>query len=449
MVFQAKPEVLQLFVRFVGNYIPIARALFATLGGEGLEASLWQRLKLRPEQGWLIECKRDRSRRLIARFPFRFCSRLESFPGIFTSVWGSHRGIDGFHLDLCGTFEASDEAFGPVVPLIAKSEGKCLAVTVADQRRNISLEDFGKVLFEANELLGAKVSEQFFGRLEGEHRRLPEVTDIGLHADPMLGAKREFAFAIRLVRLLAGNRAPRIERIERYHYVSLMPRPFRMRTYFFRFAKGKGRRFALPAYAREALSVWNKSTLVYVGEEGTVTVSSERRSMATESGKSAPQYKQLETLVRAAGGECLKEFESLMREASLGRRVKEAINDSGREPHMPAASPVRTELPKNGRQILLQISLMRAMAEGRKAYDDAVKDARRTHGFKGKGANRTLGALYARTQGKFRGCFVGRVIAQLGDDVPSILEELAKLYSKLGKAEVTVEMLRQEATATA
>lgn len=431
-MFHAKSEIVRLFIAFVAGYTDLSKARLATLGGEGLEAALWKERGIAPKNGWLIECTRTRSKHLIARFPYRHCTRLAYFRRSAESIWGAKYGIDGFHLDLCGTYERSDSAFRPVIPIIMRGSGRCLAVTVSDQRRNSSHEHFENIRAEAEHLFGDALATRFLSKLEGDYQALPE-QGIGLWADPAIGAVREFGFAYHLVRALELQSSLPIDRIERYLYVSNgKSRPFRMRTYFFHFGKVRSR-----WSVQDAVQLWCGSPLQCVTENGITPVSPQTRKEAAQ----MISYPNLEKLVRTLGGAHLDEFNKLIADADYGRQVRAIAYGSG------GSSPAAPESPKsaktaknvpNGDTLSVQLDLVRAAAKGSKEMIAAKQKGIKTLRIKGKGKNRTIGALHARTSGKFRTNFFTRLAARgMLDD--AVVAELAGIYK------MSAEQLRKEA----
>ncbi len=477
MEFHPKARVIGLFLDFVAGYMALSSARLATLGGEGLEALIWQEKGIAGDNGWLIESKRRLSRRLIRHFQFRYCSKLGAFPRLFQSVWGAKKGIDGFHLDLCGTFEPNDKDFERIVPLIMRSRGRCFAVTVADQRRNTSIERFDKVVIEAERLLGEKSSRDFFEWLLAEQRELIPA-GMGIHAEPVLGASREFGFAVSLLKSLVKARAYGLDHVERYVYASdKNGRPFRMRTYFFHFAKGKGStRFLRPD---DAVKLWKESVLKCVMAEGLQTIVV-KSTPEREKEQQMPQqlasskYRELEALAIAAGGECHKQFLALEVEAIFGQRIKSAITEAllndPRNTEVPVPGSSTRVVTKGGKKtavgligineanfggdkaLATQLYLLWGKADGEEAYAEAEKEAVAVLGLTGrkysKNRIRKVGAHLARTQGKFRPNFVKRVMACFANQLESqadYLRLLASAYSKIEGKTITAEELAEEA----
>ncbi len=269
----AKMTVLRHFLTFVAQYLPLQDARLATLGGEGWEAELWLSAGVRPENGWLIEREREASRRLIVESPYRYCPSLGNFPNVVRDAYGDTVGVDGFHLDLCGTLERSFKPFLPVIPLVIwRSTGRCLAITVADMRRNRTLERFRAIRRCADWYLGPELSRSLFQFLLREQGGLPSLTrsDAPQTANPEKGARREFGFFFRLFRLLVGGgwRITALpDRIERIVYVSgYGGRAFRMRTYLFHFGDlTTGSRAQL---AQQFITRWMESSLRILQRSG-------------------------------------------------------------------------------------------------------------------------------------------------------------------------------------
>ena len=460
---QSKHRIIELFLEFVAGFVRLDSAKLATLGGQGLEASIWHKRGVPAQQGWLVECDRDLSMDLVRKYRYRYCKQLDSFPHAFEARWGTKKGIDSFHLDLCGTFEPNSKTFGQTIPLIMRSKGRCFAVTVADQRRNTSVEKFIGVFEELGKLVGSRMAESFYYALEEEQERLIP-SGVGETADPTLGAKREFGFATSLLSRMREAKAYELDRIERYLYTSERGgQPFRMRTYFFHFSrKGRGRRKLLDP--RAALRLWQKSVPQYVDGEGklisisnaTPTPQKGKEAVMKQEKQTVVPYANLAAFVAMSSPPIQAEFNKLIEDAAVGTRLRAAgltltsVNGVAKKL---AVAPVGAATPasdaKLDSSIAVQIGLLIAKADSEKAYAKAVDRAFVALGLTGrkhaKKRNHVVGALFARTQGKFRGNFVKRVLAAkmpLGTTA-----ELAKAYSAIEGKTITVEDLEKEAVA--
>jgi hypothetical protein len=458
-MFNAKLEVITLFLAFISRYFPLTHARLATLGGEGLEASAWEEKGITRAQGWLIECAEKKSRRLLNRFPYNVCAQLADFARGVQSVEGNNYAIDGFHLDLCGTLEHYGPTFAPCIPLIARSTGKCLAVTVADQRRNVTLENFGSVYTDAIKLFGGSAqADAFQKRLRDDYDTLPD-HGIGLWAQPQNGAEREFGFAFHILSAFAADGGVTVDRIERYLYTSThRGRPFRMRTYFFHLRKGE-------ISASEILALWSNAPLQCITAQGIITINEkEPIKMA---------YPNLTKLVETLGGVYLEEFKSVIKDANYGLQVRlipyngsiaapiaamptqvlaqpkavvttpvKAIKQkpSARSARKAPAKPTRDGVSKTNRNDILavQLDMVRAMPRGKEAIAGAMQAGAMKLGYDGHNMKRRMVRTFARTQGKHRPPFL-KSLASAGMLSEKVAEELASIYK------VPVTEMRSEA----
>jgi hypothetical protein len=151
-----KEFVLRYLLEQVGALVPLQKAVVATLGGEGREARLWMELDIPASHGWLIERSPKRSRRLLnERVPYeQLQGSLHRFPDLLRAQHGKKAAIDYFHWDLCGTIEPNIKELTLVLPFLEQGRGRLLGITVADMRRNLSLESasemktVGSLLFQ-------------------------------------------------------------------------------------------------------------------------------------------------------------------------------------------------------------------------------------------------------------------------------------------------------------
>lgn len=466
-----KNTVLRLFLDFVRDYVPLSEARFATLGGEGLEASLWHDIGVQPRNGWLIERNRELSRRLIRSTDYCYCADLRSFPQNFQSVCGRYTGIDAFHLDLCGTFESKVGLFANILPLVSRSQGRCWALTVSDQRRNRTLDSFSVVRDSSEALTGKAQADSFFQSLLDEQRRLRQMQPLpayGQPFDPENGARREFGLFVNAIKLLKGKgpwwHLP--DTMERYVYISRFGRgPCRMRTYFFHL--GSAIRLSREEAVRRLINVWQSSDILYFNRDLTRVVS---RFSRKELPVMLTQFPKLAAIADAVGGDAKKEFDTLLEMANQApgvaqflvevRRALDAVDKatprgSAASPNLDSVSTARVTRGKqfttsdatgnNGKSVEIQLQLLRASAQGKEQLAAAKKEARGQLDVsarkKRQSGGRMVGGLLARTSGKFRSDFVSRAVRQYGVE---ILVELAQIYSKQSGKTVTVEDLKRE-----
>jgi hypothetical protein len=444
-----KSNVLRMFLTFTTRYTPASEARMATLGGEGLEAKVWEQAGIPPDRGWLIERSRRQGRKLIKNHRYRTHNQLGTFSQILKGH-GPEMGIDGFHLDLCGTFDKSVlGTFSSVLPLVLQSTGRCLAVTVADARRNKALEEWPSVMRHAVKLWGTD-AERLFRHLENQQRRVPTATDSTFVKpfNPSKAAKREFALMVELLQLLRSQPVAFMpEKINRMIYVSRSGKsPFRMRTYFIRF--GEAPDFSATAFAE----TWLRSSLWYARKEGfklvDIPVLRQTRGDTTLSTQDSP----LAQLVARLGGQEKAEYEDLVAAKQRLQKFEELLhNGNGSIP--PRAKPGKVKsrgngIHKNGAakpgffdltpkdQLEWRLKAFARRVECLKTstlYDWRAKvlpgmireDFGRSKGFKEQNA----GSLIARMSGKHRSKFIELIQRSL----PS--EEAADFLARFEKTE--------------
>lgn len=484
----AKLTIIGRLVDFVASFVPLPSAVLATLGGEGLEAGVWQNKGLPEGRGWLIERQKKLGHRLIASQPYHFVQNLLGFPNLFRSVMPGS-GIDGFHLDLCGTLEANVGYFRPILPLILKSGGRTLAITVADQRRNFSLDNYQEIRDGWIQVLGRDVLDQMFTRLQGEQTRLKRMQS-GASFVPRKAAVREIGLVLYLFRLLSDT-GVLPDRVERYIYVSAHKRsPFRMRTYFFHFEE-KPCSLRGAKFATELLTRWFRSNpqLLHNGQFLALRKGSARgvsqtmtKNMKQVNTNEAPVVTEskLAQAAKLLGGDALTEYTRLAGLKSLDLNVmnmlatlkstlvgivdelNQTLNGykAGGGPISTTQEVPSAEVPakrrrrrhrrggykvENGELVALQIRLLEARAKGDDSRELAAakKDAARTLGIiRRSNWGNIVGGLVARTQGKFRKGFVKRALAtKPAEQRDALLVRMAGWYSAIEEKDVRPEDL--------
>lgn len=468
---QPKWLVLQRFLDFVEDYVPLREARIATLGGKGWEARLWLERGVAPESGWLIERNPDLRAYHLRHLPFNSWQNLRSFPAVLRTITGNRTSIDAFHLDLCGTLEPSVEDFRPILPLLTNSaRGGCLAVTIADERRSRTLEEFAVLRVRTDHLLGRTLAEGFFRHLWREQSHIPRpqtADDFLTPANPEKGASREYGCFLHLFSLLVAEGAQALavpDRIERYVYVSRYERhPFRMRTYLFHLAKP--RTVPVAVAARTLAQRWQESPLfvfrdsVFSQIDQLFSVESEKRRK--EQFMFDPHaFDKLGKLAEAAGLEHQQQFSELLKLAMAGATLQETVRSvraalgASAEERTQRPPTARTTTPPsepatvaNGDKLKVQFDLVYAAAQGDEALERAYEQAYEELDLKGRRYSRTrrriVGGLLARTQRGHRPNFLKRVVAVLGAD--RISEDLARAYSTITGERVTLAELHEEA----
>lgn len=455
-----KKAIVEQFWQDVRARIPLPQAQVVTLGGEGLEAKIWEQQGVPPKQGWLIERGRESRDRLLQQFPFRHHRNLHTFTNAFQSIHGKKQGVDALHADFCGTIEPKIDEVLFVTPLLWRAKTRMLAITVADARRNRSLENFSRVEQRAQTQLGTAAAQSFLDHLRSEQQTLACFTQPnGSNGfSPEKGAQRElglFVEFLKIVKTRGGWRLP--ISIKRYVYVSHYRGSFRMRTYCFQFSDEVG-----PLH--EVVERWKSSPLYQGQAEKIILVSSctplTSATTILPKRENRMSHEKLRQVAMACGGEIQAEFESLLARAQSSEvsssalaKIAAVFQEVTSTPLSPAQSTLAPVSPRTKpkektdkpNHLSVQMKLLRAKTQGDDALEEAYKDATQllglNRGRQAKSARRTLGALLAHTQGRFRRRFVAHTIEAFGEEV---LTELAELYSIIDGKPVTADELRAE-----
>ena len=449
-----KDTVIRLLFDFFMSYMSPKDAVIATLGGWGLEATLWQELGVQKDNGWLIERSIPLRKQLIRGFPFHHVNQLKTFPRIFRSVKGDGVGVDFFHVDLCGTLEASYELIREVLPLVLAGTGKCLAVTVADQRRNLSHENFKPVFIEGKKLFGKMVAEELLRHLKSEGMELATHLREGVSSDGI--ARREYGFLVHLAKVFGDTK---IERMERYVYHSEIGSnnaAFRMRTYVFHISKGELKP-----------KDWVRSPIQLVTPSGCITIN---KPSDTETKKGSTmnldpkRYPALAGMLAHASAEVKADFgrllESLSGSNELHDDLAQLLAKHGFEARSKRTTKKTTEgdaSPKpfagerfgiTDKGVAVKIFLLESEATcDPEAFDNAKEVAAKYLGINKKdNKGNTLGAHLARTKGeKFRPLFVKSVLmCTPSEQHEAVLSVMTSAYNSLG-ATTDSNKLSQEA----
>ncbi|MDO8492412.1 MAG: hypothetical protein Q7S34_02120 [bacterium] len=460
-----KERIVRFLLAYLEGFVELPKAVLATLGGDGLEALIWQSLGVSPDNGWLIERATKKGARLIAKFPYRNSSRLSDFASTFKTHRGDEASVDLFHLDLCGTIEPEIEGLTGIVPLVAESSGKCLAITVADQRRNRSLLEWDKVWQKGKNLLGGEETEDFFSALTAQGNKLSvRANKEGINGNALIMAKQEFGLFIRFLTLLEKEMGRRLvpETIQRFVYHSHIgqhKRRFRMRTYLVRFGETQK---ALPQenFRQQLVSVWQESRLTLLTKRGLSIINQEKEKLMKQQ---VEQYSTLIALATAAGGESLKEMNGLLGElesvrasAKLQGLIEQIRTLVGKAPVANYTGDIKiVPAVRHGREQLseeeVQLALLAARAKGEKAVKQEIERLVKVLGLgRKKNRYRIMGAHMARTgalkPGIFRNNFVMRVTAgKSAQEMRSSANVLSQYYSAITGRNVSVETLFKDA----
>lgn len=444
-----KGQVIRLFLQFIARFVPLEKAQIATLGGRGFEANIWKESNIPPENGWLIEHSRELGGKLINTHRYRTQNQLGTFSRIMAGFGEDRAFVDAFHLDLCGTL--SDKAifdFASVLPLVLKSKGRCLAITVADQRRNLVLEQWPEFQVRGKKLFG-KQAEVFFNQLANIQQSIPIKKDTPTFIKPfdsIKATKREFGLLVELAELLHIQSLPWSPMtIERYVYVSrFQGRPFRMRTYFFRFGSKK-LRGEIPTFAQ----TWAKSQLFFAnGSEfkeiktPTVGATKEEKEITTMT------TSKLAALVSLLGGVFETEYNTLLTKSQKLDTIFQALkgvsegNVENPQPvqEVPAVETEPASRPRKAKknwddlddreQVAWKIKALELRAASKNGHweNGAWKDLlKEDFGHFDQKLSKSLRAALAHTSGGFRDMFVARIEKVFGGEAKPYLDRLAKI----------------------
>lgn len=462
-----KRAVIERFVELLSGYVPLKKAMLATLGGQGLEARVWKKFGISQKRAYLVERSPSRMRRLIQGFRSaqHVYADLKSFPEIFKAKHGNEAGLDMFHWDLCGTVEPVIRDLVNILPLIAQSRGKCLALTVADQRRNRSLQSQKQLLERAERVFGSRASGLSTHLLDF-HTALASLP-FG-QADPKKVALRELGVMTYLAEAFASSlpgKAMMPNRLERFIYIS---DGFRMRSYFFHF----GREGSAERLAGTMANLIVQAPIYWVDGDRPMQIEHAGKEMQVAM-KTKTEVDQilgrLDPLLKRLGKESADDILALADRArqcpdvSLIRSAIELLNKA-LDP-APAPSPTRKgkakpkanpEVPTStestsGSQVEpaiyepdkkvrdldeIRLELYKAANLGDAAFQQKCKEViPKLEVAEGKDPNRVVISIMAHGRGKFRGQYVARMLLSRRDGKPrhQMLEELAQVLDESAK----------------
>lgn len=449
---EAKELVVDRFLAFVARRVPLPLARLATLGGYGIEAKAWQSAGIPPEHGSLIEVDTGLARMLIKEHRYRVHEKLKDFHHVMRNF---NETVDGFHLDLCGTVdERVAGEFAPALPFILGSTGRCLAVTVADARRNAALEQWRDVFAEGKGLFGRNTAMDLFRETVAMQRQIPvkKYPDLPAHFsrgfDAAKGAKREFGLLVEMADLLCRHKST-LAHMERYVYVSrYKERPFRMRTYLFHFGEG-GSKDPEVTLARK----WVESPLFFLDGGEFIEVNGHpdaSRPAAPIMEKSMTS--KLAQLAALAGPDVQEELAGYVADRLRLQQILEAFKASGvgiNGKAKPTASVSPDQAvkknwsdlsPKEQLEFRMKVCETRIQHfAGGGAYSAWCKDIlpgliKDELGRMPRNFTKSVGAMTARMGGKFRAAFIEQVKGTLDpQDSKSYLDRLQALPKEMPK----------------
>ena len=445
------------FDRMLSPHMPLSEAIVMTFGGRGFEPQVWKEMGIQTNHGWLVERNRKLSKRLIQVHRYRIHNELQTLPQILAGHGPGKDHVDATHIDLCGTF--SEDAvcdFSPMLPLIFKSRGRCLAITTADARRNLVLENWSTFLERGRKLFGIH-TEAIYEKILALQEAIPtgfsDLPDFIRKTSftPEKGAKREFGILVELAELLQCHKFRFLpSHIERYVYVSDYAGRARMRTYFFRFDK---RTVIRPELALARL--WTKSRLQYSrnGEFKDVTILSVKQQTENKEDIKMPKTKQvsdstskLARIAIAVGGEVEAEYNALVGRAAKADQVVAALKQiaplgdilrsisgmsttpaaiepqataprarRGRPPGVSDRKTFDSLSPKELIDMRVEALELRAASNGE--WPTKKKEFLLSRfGYHNKNLSRRLGGFIAQGTGVLREQFLKGIVADLGEE---------------------------------
>ncbi len=455
-----KAEIIRSNILKLASMVPLPQARVMTLGGEGIEARIWQGYDIPPQNGWLIERNQARGGKLIKGFSYRSHNELRTFPKILAGLYGDDQAfVDYAHIDIFGTLtEDVINDFAPILPLVFKSRAKCLAVTVADSRRNTTLEQWPDILMRGSRLFGRK-AKLLYRKMLDVQKEIPTNEDIPesfVKFNPENGAKREFGLLVQFAEVLEKlNLGMSPCFIERYVYVSRYSgRPFRMRTYFFRF---ESKRLAKPS--RALAHTWVRSRLSFANHEGFQEIhrAHVREKYRVEKNKTTsmpakmsdmPQTPKLAALAALVGGDIEGEYKSLLAKAGVIDKFASALAAAGvvipgtaallepptssdrRGPGRPAGKPNKKTLEDLSEIELIDFRV-RALELRHSSNGDWLSARRefisKEFGYCNNSISSRVGGLVARMSGKHRESFKQRLFVALGDKAQPYIDRIDRI----------------------
>lgn len=450
-----KAQVVRLFLKFASRFVDLSKAQLATLGGQGLEAKIWQEIGVPSDHGWLIERNRERSGKLINSHRYRTLNQLGTLDKIVAGLGEDRSCVDAFHLDLCGTFCNKVIAdFASALPLILKSKGRCLAITVADARRNLALERWPEFQERGFRLFGAESEDIFYGLLNGQCQipTNPNAPAFFKPFDPTKATKREFGLLVELAELLWQQGFPWTPVvIKRYVYVSrFQGRPFRMRTYFFHFEHKWSK-----TPEKDLSEVWIESPLFFGNKDNFQEVElPAKKPKVAEKIQKKGETQQMSTsrlgeIARVLGGAEEAQYLELIAKSQQLDAILAALKAApGVSVENQYSSSIQADEPsllpttRRGRrvrkswetlsdreQIEWQIKALELKASHNGHWENGQwkKLLKEDFGHYNEDLGRSLRAALARTSGKFRTMFEDRIHKVFGDEAKPLLDRLSKI----------------------
>lgn len=224
---------------------PVSEAWLVGLGGQGTWVGEWLSGGFMSDHIYLVERDKKRAERIMRcetvkkAKHIRLCqTALRNFPSVFMAERGRKLGIDVLDLDFNGTLESALKDVSAVMPLVARGKGKVLALTVADSRRNQSLNDVAKAAKQIQAFFSEgseqAMLETAWQRLCVEHASHRATHTFPGGGDPLKAAFRELTTIVQLAKIAKAH-GLEIDPNYGQRFIYTGDDAFRMRRFFLRF----------------------------------------------------------------------------------------------------------------------------------------------------------------------------------------------------------------------
>jgi hypothetical protein len=348
------------------------------------------------------------------------------------------------------------EDFTKVLKLVGRGVGRCFAITVCEERRNLDLEN-EKLAVQLTGILGRAAFRKFHERVVLEQQWFGKEK----------GVAREMGVLLHLIELFERQKRFSVpDRIERVIYLSDMvpEKAFWMRTYLFHLGHG-----VVPKQerAQHLVKMWTAQPLREYRDGQFLQVELPRGETKVS------KYQKLQAIAEAVGGEALSDFQQLIEQVERVLLLDEAlpvlkklvnggvlhdedlpVTSEAPVPRRVSRSQVR-EVPEftdpspepNYGPMEAQFDILELLAQGGDFNDEKRQIIARKLGIpRDRNRFRVVGSLRARTQGEWRGNFFKRVL-ETQSELEIDLSKIAAWYSAIDGETVTIEQLHAEAAA--
>ncbi len=302
---------VQALLDFLNLKKPLTKIKIATLGGEGLEARSWQSRGVLKDNGILIEKNRQLSKKLIAGTPYPVLNKLEYLDKFMESVYTpTECYLDAIHLDFCGTIETQGKMLDTLLNILKGSQVKCLAITVADERKNPTLQNWSSIESDIVGTLTYTVYNKVFNSILKDQKLVCKTDHIATRS-----TKRELGVLWQIVRGCRKSNMIPCE-VRRYSYVSLTGS--RMRSYIIFLVEDKSK---LEDYIETFTYNWIQNPILLINQiqaditnEEIITEMTEQpeKQQTTTIAVTENRFPALSALIPLVSTEAQQEFTALL-----------------------------------------------------------------------------------------------------------------------------------------